>query len=152
MLSHCKINIVQEFIFEQIKVAFKVCDINILISNLSNFSFVLKTVKSSITQNCDYLNKELRTNYIHLRVLVRNIYNAGVVIIIIFFEHGNKNRVLAFFFVTVFVELLKKVFIFFLCCSCVCLVFHFKHDGNEFNFIFAVAAKVAENKVAFTAA
>ena len=103
MLSHCKINIVQEFIFEQIKVAFKVCDINILISNLSNFSFVLKTVKSSIAQDCDYLNKELRTNYIHLRVLVRNIYNAGVIIIIIFFEHGNKNRVLAFFFVAVFV-------------------------------------------------
>ena len=87
MLTHCKVYVVKELIFKEIKVAFKVCNINILIFNLGNFPFVLKTVEGSVTENCNQLNKELRTDYIHLWILVRNVHNTGVVIIIIFFQH-----------------------------------------------------------------
>ena len=148
MLAHSKIHVVQELSLKEIQIVFKICDVKILIFDFRNLALVIKSVEGGISQEGDYRNKELRANHVHLRILVGNIYNAGVVIVIIFFKHGNQNRIFTELFGSVLIQLFKKVFIFFLGRCSVGLVFHFKHNRNKLN---AVRAGLAENKISLTA-
>ncbi len=87
----------------------------------------------------------MRADDVHFWVFVGDIDDAVIIIVVIDFEEGNKNGVLATFFVAVFVEFFKKVFVLVFGGGGVGFVFHFEHDGNEFG---AVITGLAVDEVA----
>ena len=78
----------------------------------------------------------MRSYDVHLLIFVRNVHNAGVVQFAVLLEHGNEDCVFALFLASIFVEFGKEMLVLVLRCSGFHLVFHLKHNGQDFRTVF----------------
>ena len=108
----------------------------------------MQGVLSSIPQQRNHRDEKLRTDNIHLRVLIGHIHNSVVIQFVVNLKKGNKDCILAALFISVFIQFFEKVFILVLGGGLISFVLHFKHNGDELCTIFTA---LTVNKVTFTA-
>ena len=101
---------------------------------------VLQGIFRRIPQKRDHRDKKLRTNDIHLWILIGHIHNTVVVKLVVDLKKRNKDRILTALFLAVFIQFLKKVLVFVLGGGHVGLVLHLKHDRDKLCAVFAALA------------
>ena len=121
-------------------------NINILFTDKRQFLLVFKGIEGRIAQEPNDLDKELRTDHIHLLILVANIDNSCVEVVVICFKHGHQNGIFTVLFSTVLVQLFVEIRIFVFLFGPVGFILHLKHNGDNLHSIFIT---LAEDKVAF---
>ena len=121
-------------------------NINILFTNKRQFLLVFKGIEGRIAQEPNDLDKELRTDHIHLLILMTDIDNPCVEVVVICLKHGHQNGIFTVLFSTILVQFLVEIRILMLLLCPVSFIFHLEHNGDNLHPIFIA---LAENKVAF---
>lgn len=110
----CQTIVTRKALLKGVHVFLKIADVNLLIANALKLLPVLQGIFRRIPQKRDHRDKKLRTNDIHLWILIGHIHNTVVVKLIVDLKKRNKDRILTVLFLAVFIQLLKKVLVFVL--------------------------------------
>ena len=140
--------IVGKFGLEIVHFVFKVGDVDVLLPDEGQFLFGFDRVHGGVAKQGDHGNKKLGPDDVHLFISIRNVHDAGVVQFAVRFQQRDQHGVFAVLFPPVPVQLPEEVFVLVLAGGGVHLVFHFKHDGQDFR---AVLRALPENEVPLAA-
>ena len=136
-----------EFLLEVLQVAFKILNVDVLGFDDLQLVADLNRLQGSVAKERDDGDEELWAHHVHLVVFVRHVGDA-IVELIVGFQHGHENGILAALGLSVFVEFFEEILVLFLGLGRLSFVFHLKHDAEEFD---VVPIRFLEDVIAFGA-
>ena len=133
---------------ESVELVFEICDVDILVFNAGELSFVGEGIFGGTDEDADERQEKLRADDVHFWIFVGNVDDAAVIEFVFGFEHGDEHGIFALFLGAVFVELFEEVFVLMLRSGGIVFVFHFEHNTDNF---VASFVKVAKDEIALGA-